>query len=930
MKSTFMALLTGLLLLSCATVHDNTVSGDRNANETAANVAEATDGLAAAGAAATGTTVTAAATGAAVISDDAPPLLDRQLFFGDPEISGGQLSPDGSYLSFMRPYEGTRNLWVKPVEAAFDDALPVTDRTDRPIPGYFWSRDGKYLLFVMDQGGDENFNIYALNPSEASPGSIPEARNITDLEGVRAIIFHVARNDHDLMYVGLNERDAAWHDLYELRISTGELTLIRENTNRYTSWIFDWEDRLRLASRSKENGDNELWRLNEDGTETLIYEWGLMESAYPAGFHKDNDQIYLVTDKGPDRDKTKLYLMNLSSLEKTFLEKDPEDRVDFGGLWQSDKTREIIATSYTDDRTRRYFKNAEFEDHYRHLQNELGDVVVSFSGATTDETLFMVVSYSDVTPTSVYLYDMNTRELTYQYTPRGELPSRYMSHMKSIRYPSSDGLEIPAYLTLPNGFGESNLPLVVVPHGGPWARDYWGFSTYAQFLANRGYAVLQPNFRGSTGFGKAFLNAGNLEWGDLMQDDITWGVKYLIEEGIADPDRVAIFGGSYGGYATLAGLAFTPDLYAAGVSFVGPSNLITLLNSIPPYWEAARKMFLERMGDPGTPEGEAQLIRQSPLFSADRITAPLLVVQGQNDPRVVKAESDQIVVALRDRGFPVEYINAPDEGHGFARPVNNMAFIAAMERFLAQHIGGRYQPDIPDDVAQRLEEITVDISTVTLPEALTDDELGGTLVPARALEPGTHAFSISIPMMGMELKSTAEITREGEHVTIREVVQTPMGEAVDEMVLLAATLAPRSRQITQGPVEISLDYSENSVTGQINMGGQITPVDVSLGGPLFADGPAKALMLSTLPIYDGYSAVFRNADMSSMSEKIFRLKTTADTTEEGLSSLRMDVTPADGSPGSMTIWVSSEDYSLIRYEQVAPEMGGATLVVTPD
>lgn len=287
--------------------------------------------------------------------------------------------------------------------------------------------------------------------------------------------------------------------------------------------------------------------------------------------------------------------------------------------------------------------------------------------------------------------------------------------MTSIRYPSSDGLEIQAYLVMPKGFGDKNLPLVVVPHGGPWARDYWGYNSYAQFMANRGYAVMMPNFRGSTGFGKSFLNAGNQQWGDLMQDDITWGVNYLVDQGIADPERVAIFGGSYGGYATLAGVAFTPDLYAAGVSFVGPSNLITLLNSIPPYWEAARVVFHLRMGDPATPEGEAQLIRQSPLFSADKIVAPLLVVQGDNDPRVKTPESDQIVVALRERGFPVEYINAPDEGHGFARPVNNMAFVAAMEKFLAKHVGGRFQESMTDEVAQRLQEITVDVNTVEMP-----------------------------------------------------------------------------------------------------------------------------------------------------------------------------------------------------------------------
>jgi dipeptidyl aminopeptidase/acylaminoacyl peptidase len=643
-----------------------------------------------------------------------PPLLDRELFFGDPEVSGGQLSPDGRFLSFLRPYQGTRNIWVKSLDAGFDEAIPVTDRTDRPVSGYFWSRDGKYLLFVMDQGGDENFNIYALDPEEASRGKIPTARNITDLKGVRALIFHIAHQDPDLMYVGLNQRDPAWHDLYQLRISTGELSILRENTKRYTSWIFDWNDRFRLASLSKENGDNELWRMEPGGKETLIYEWGLMESAYPAGFHRENEKIYLVTNKGPELDRSKLFLMDINTLDITLIDQDPEARVDFGGIWLSEKSREIIATYYIDDRTRTYFRNEEFGSHYNHIRSQLGDVEVSFPSGTRDESIYLVTAYSDTKPSSAYIYDLREMTITYQYTPRPGLPEEFMSPMLPVRYPSSDGREIPAYLTLPTGFGEKNLPSVVMPHGGPWARDKWGFNLYVQFFANRGYAVLQPNFRGSTGYGKAFLNAGNREWGDLMQDDITWGVKYLINKGIANPERVAIFGGSYGGYATLAGLAFTPGMYAAGVSFVGPSNLITLLNSIPPYWEAGRKMFHERMGDPSTPEGKKQLIRQSPLFSADQITSPLLVVQGQNDPRVVKAESDQIVVALRERGFPVEYINAPDEGHGFARPENSMAFVAAMERFLARHVGGRFQEEIPGHIAGRLREITVDVKTVTV------------------------------------------------------------------------------------------------------------------------------------------------------------------------------------------------------------------------
>jgi dipeptidyl aminopeptidase/acylaminoacyl peptidase len=856
---------------------------------------------------------------------DIPPLLDRQLFFGDPEISGGQLSPDGQYLSFMRPFNGTRNLWVKTRVAGFDEAIPVTDRTDRPIPGYFWSRDGKFLLFVMDQGGDENYNIYALNPAEASQGVIPKARNITDMEGVRAIIFHISHNDPDLMFVGLNNRDAAWHDLYSLRISSGELKLLRENTNRYTSWLFDWEDRLRLASRTKENGDNELWRLDPDGSEKLIYEWGLMETAYPAALHKDNEKIYLVTNKGKNHNLTKLFLMDINTLEKSLLEEDPQGRVDFGSLWQSDKTREVIATFYTDDRRRAYFQDRDFESHYNHLKSKLGGAEVSFSSGTRDESVFMVVAYSDVKPSSVYIYDLGTRTLEYQYTPRSGLPEQYMSAMIPISYPSSDGLEIPAYLTMPRNMGDKNLPLVVMPHGGPWARDYWGFDTWAQFLANRGYAVLQPNFRGSTGFGKAFLDAGNLQWGDLMQDDITWGVKYLVEKGIVDPARVAIFGGSYGGYATLAGLAFTPDVYAAGVSFVGPSNLITLLNSIPPYWEAARKMFHERMGDPTTPEGKEQLIRQSPLFSADKIVAPLLVVQGQNDPRVVKAESDQIVVALRDRGFPVQYINAPDEGHGFARPENNMAFLAATEKFLARYIGGRYQEDMPENIAKRLAEITVDVSTVTLPKELSSEETGAVLIPARQLATGTFDFDISIEALGMQMKSTTEINRDGDNFLIVETTRTPMGDATDRLMINASTLAPISREMMQGPVKIDAEYRKDIVEGKINTGTGEIPVSIPVSGPLFAEGPGQALLLATLPLAEGYTAVFRNADMSAMAEKMFRLNVKAETLEEGQKTWRLEIVAVDGSPGSTTIWVEQGTYAVLQYEQSVPQLGGATI-----
>lgn len=646
-------------------------------------------------------------------SDKKPSLIDREVFFGDPLISGAQLSPDGNYISFLRPYEKTRNIWVKTRDQSFEEAVPLTHQKARPISNYFWSRDGKYILFIKDNEGDENFNIYAVNPADLKKTPTPDLHNLTELDGVRAIIYHLCRKDTDLLYIGLNDRDPAWHDLYSLRISTGELIKIRENTGRYLNWLFDFDDRLRMAVRNREDGTGELWRLDSGGEEKLL-EWSILEMVSPLVFHRDNQHLYLVSNKGAENDLSALYLLNIETGAMELIERDPEAKVDFGGLFYSEKNKSIISTSYTDDRSRYYFVEAEYERRFRKIEAELSGVEVSMRSPTLDEKWWLVSAYSDTEPGITYLYDWDNEELSFQYKIRPEIPRESLTPMYPISYSSTDGLNIPAYLSLPKGAGTKNLPLVVMPHGGPWVRDYWGYNNFVQFLANRGYAVLNPNFRISTGYGKAFLNAGNRQWGDLMQDDLTSGVKYLIEEGVVDKNRVGIFGGSYGGYATLAGLAFTPEVYACGVSFVGPSNLITLLESIPPYWEAGRKMFHTRMGDPTTEEGHKELIRQSPLNSAHQIQAPLMVVQGQNDPRVKKSESDQIVVALRDRGFPVAYLNAPDEGHGFARPINNISFIAAMEKFLAEYLGGRYQEDMPTEVAERLKEITVNVDSVEL------------------------------------------------------------------------------------------------------------------------------------------------------------------------------------------------------------------------
>ncbi len=644
-----------------------------------------------------------------------PPLIEREIFFDDPEISGGQLSPDGSYISFLKVYKGMRNIWVKKTDAPFENARPITADNNRPIPGYIWSRDGKYVLFVQDDGGDENFNVYAVDPeSDIDPETeVPLARNLTPMKGVRAIIYSVPKNLPDVLFVGLNQRDSSWHDLFRVNIRTGELNVLRENTQRIGNWIFDLKDELRLATRSTEDGGMEILRVDEEAF-VPIYRCSFEESCSVVKFHKDHEKVYIVSNKGQDIDLTQLLLLDPHAGTTELVESDPDQQVDFGDAYFSELTNELIATSYESDKTKMYWRDEAFKKDYEFLKSQLPAKEVMLGSSSDDEEWWIIYANSDVDPGAAYLFDRKTRQLTFQYRPRPKLPIDHLAPMYPVRYPSKDGLSIPAYLTLPKNIASKQLPAIIYPHGGPWVRDYWGYDAFTQFLANRGYAVLQPNFRGSAGYGKRFLNAGNGKWGEEMQDDLSAGVDYLINEGIADPSRIGIFGGSYGGYATLAGLAFTPDLYAAGVSVVGPSNLITLLESIPPYWESVRQLFYKRTANLETEEGRAKLVKQSPLFSANQIRASLMVVQGANDPRVKKAESDQIVIAMRNLGLPVTYLVAEDEGHGFRKPINNLALVAAMEKFLAEHLGGRYQETLKEDIRKKLDELTVDIYSVEL------------------------------------------------------------------------------------------------------------------------------------------------------------------------------------------------------------------------
>ncbi len=639
-----------------------------------------------------------------------PPLIERELFFSDPEISGAQLSPNGDFIAFQKPLNGIVNVWVKGIDEPMEAARPVTADAESPIMFYFWSADGRYILYGQDTGGNENFRLYAVEPETVGEAGTA-TRDLTPIENITAAVYAVPKETPNQIIIGLNERDPRIHDVYRLDLTTGDRTLLIQNDGTVAGWTSDLQGNIRLAYRQSSENGKEILKVEENGSLTPIYTCSLEETCDPLRFHPNNQQVYLKTNKGVDL--TQLELLDASTGETELVETDPEQEVDFGGALFSPATDELVSTYYVGDRSRIYPKSEPWSADLAFLQQQLPDVELSVESVTFDDRLALVGTQSDVNPGAMYLFNRDAQTLEKLYDAWPALPSEHLATVQPIRYNARDGVEIPAYLTLPKGVSPENLPVIIFPHGGPWGRDSWGYSPVAQFYANRGYAVLQPNFRGSAGFGKAFLNAGNQQWGTgIMQHDITDGVQHLIDQGIADPERVGIMGFSYGGYATLAGLAFTPERYAAGASVVGPSSLITLMENIPPYWIPIQDSMSLRVGDPDDPEDYERLKAQSPLFFANEIQAPLLVVQGANDPRVLQQESDQIVKALRDLDRPVEYLVAPDEGHGFRKEINALAMTAALERFFAQHLGGRYQAEITPELEAQLESLTVDIETL--------------------------------------------------------------------------------------------------------------------------------------------------------------------------------------------------------------------------
>ena len=625
------------------------------------------------------------------------PLIPRTSLFGNPVKSAGKISPDGKSFAFIAPRDGVMNLWVAPI-GDVAAAKPLTAETKRPIRQYFWSPDSKQLLFINDAGGDENFLLYGVDINTAA------VRSLTPFQKTRVRLIQVSPDVPDRILVGINYRDAKWHDVYSLDLASGKLTPVLMNTGDYANFIADQKLVIRAASKARDDGGADYYRVAGNEVEATPFESvGLDDSLTtdPIGYTSDGKTLYWIDSR--NRETAALIAQDVATGARTVIASDP--RADIGGAIADPRTGKVLA--YGVEYLRNEWKplDATVGADVAFLEKQLkGDIAVT--SQTLDNSKWTVAVDPVTAPSSVWLFDRGTRALTKLYTGRPALEGMPLVAMHPVEIKSRDGKILPSYLTLPpgsdaDGDGRPNapVPLVLLVHGGPWGRDSYGYDGLHQLLANRGYAVLATNFRASTGFGKSFVKAGDLQWGRAMHDDLIDATDWAIANGVTSPDKVAIMGGSYGGYATLAGVTMTPDKFACGVDIVGPSNLETLLKTIPPYWTAIRTQFYKRMGDPNTAEGLALLKERSPLYYADKITKPLLIGQGANDPRVNVAESEQIVDAMKSRSIPVTYVVFPDEGHGFARPANNLAFYGITEQFLGKCLGGRAEA-LGNDVRQ--------------------------------------------------------------------------------------------------------------------------------------------------------------------------------------------------------------------------------------
>ena len=648
----------------------------------------------------------------------APPLIPREVLFGNPDKAALRISPDGRHIAFLAPVNGVLNVWVAATNAP-EAATPVTQDTGRGIRRFFWAYTNDHLLYLQDQGGDENWKVYAvdlntktsrdLTPFETIPGPDGKPALLPNGKPMRpaAQIENVSRRLPDTILIGLNTRDPRYHDIYRVDIRTGAMTLAQTNAE-FSGFVTDDDYAVRFASRMTDDGGTELLKpaaqqspaggvraqgiTNWEPFQTIGMEDSL--TTHPVGFDKTGRVLYMIDSRG--RNTSAMTALDLTTGAVATVAEDP--RADVAGVLVHPTEETIQAVSFTYARTEWKILDPAIQSDFDYLKTvAAGDILVT--SRTLDDRVWTVAFLLDNGPARSYLYDRARKQATFLFTNRKALEGLPLARMYPRVISSRDGLNLVSYLTLPpeadrrgDGRPDRPLPLVLLVHGGPWARDSWGLDPEHQWLANRGYAVLAVNFRGSTGLGKAFLNAAVKEWAGKMHDDLLDAVDWAVRQGIARPDKVCIMGGSYGGYATLVGLTFTPEVFACGVDIVGPSSLVTLLNTIPPYWEPGIAMFTTRVGDHRTEDGRRFLESRSPLSYVDRIQRPLLIGQGANDPRVKQSEADQIVTAMQAKGIPVTYVLYPDEGHGFARPENSLSFNAVVEAFLSRYLGGRYQP----------------------------------------------------------------------------------------------------------------------------------------------------------------------------------------------------------------------------------------------
>jgi dipeptidyl aminopeptidase/acylaminoacyl peptidase len=601
-------------------------------------------------------------------------------FFGRPERSFFRLSPDGKILGFMQPYERRENLHVVLLSSEgkapdFNKARRLTAETERDIEGYFW-KGNEHILYVKDFGGDENYHVVSVDVNSG------KVEDLTPFQKVRASIVDDLKDDPDHVLVQYNKRDPKVFDVYRINVRTGDSTLVAQNPGDITNWVTDHLGRVRVATTTDGVNTSLLYRASEKDSFKTVLTTDFRTTVEPLFFTFDNKSLFALSNRG--RDRTALVVLDPDTgQESKPLFEDPD--VDLDGVSYSHKRKVLTYASFNTWKEQRHVFDPETRTLFAKLQEKLPGYEIIIQDENLAEDTFIVAAYSDRTPGTRYVYFSNSGILTKLGEINPRIDPSNMASMRAVTYTTRDGLKINGYLTVPVNCEPRNLPVIVNPHGGPWSRDSWGFNPEVQFLANRGFAVFQMNYRGSTGYGRVFWEKSFKQWGKTMQDDITDGVKWLIQEGIADPKRVGIYGGSYGGYATLAGVTFTPDLYAAAVDYVGVANLFTFMNTIPPYWKPYLKMMHYMVGDP---EKDAHLLRDaSPVFHVDNIKTPLFIAQGANDPRVNKNESDQMVEALRKRGVEVKYMVKVNEGHGFHNEENQFEFYGAMESFFRKYLG---------------------------------------------------------------------------------------------------------------------------------------------------------------------------------------------------------------------------------------------------